>query len=227
MSRVNPIIAIDGPAGSGKSTAARGIAKRYKFKHIDTGALYRAVALCAVREKADLNEEEEVIRSIENAKIEFRTVDGESHLYLGEEDISKKIRTEEISTASSKVSSYKKVRDALLALQRSYGKKGGCVLEGRDIATVIFPDAEIKIFLTASLEKRAQRRTMEVNKDGREFKKIMAQIVERDERDSKRDIAPLKKAEDAVEIDTTDLKPGEVLDKIGLQVETCLKQQKR
>lgn len=211
-----PIVAIDGPAGSGKSTLAKLLAKRLNFVHIDSGALYRGVAYLAIQNGASITDEQSVLRSVGNTKFEFRWVDGSNQLHLDGKSVGGLIRTEEVSAASSKVSALPGVRALLLGLQRSLGNSGGVVMEGRDIGTVVFPQAEVKIFLTASLEARAKRRSAELEAKGQavDFENVMKEMAQRDKQDSERAIAPLKKAEDAKLVDTSGMSIDSVLDRL-------------
>lgn len=211
-----PIVAIDGPAGSGKSTLAKLLAKRLNFVHIDSGALYRGVAYLALQKKASIAEEQSVLSCVGKTKFEFRWIDGANQLHLDGVNVGGQIRTEEVSAASSKVSAFPGVRALLLGLQRSLGEPGGVVMEGRDIGTVVFPQAEVKIFLTASLEARAQRRSAELQAKGQsvDFDLVMKEMAQRDKQDSERAIAPLKKAEDAKLVDTSGMSIDSVLDRL-------------
>lgn len=195
------ILAIDGPAGAGKSTVSRRVADALGFVLVDTGALYRTAGLIAVRR--NLTDPEQLAGAIRGAEVRL---DG-SLVRLDGEDVSKLIRTPEASRQASVVSALPAVRAALLGLQRQEARRQprGAVVEGRDIGTVVFPDAEAKVFLTASLEARAQRRLSEVAQSGhaQTLAEVMADIAQRDERDSQRDVAPLRAAEDAVVVDTT------------------------
>lgn len=213
MSR-KPVVAIDGPAGSGKSTVARMLARRLAYTHIDTGALYRGVALLAIRAKAPLSDEGAVVAAARGAKLEFRQLEDGNLLHIDGENVNRQIRTEEVSQASSKVSAYPSVRALLLGFQRELGQNGGIVLEGRDIGTVVFPDAEVKIFLTASIEARSKRRTMELAAKGTavDLDRVMAEMAQRDKQDSEREISPLKQAPDAVLVDTSTMSIESVLD---------------
>lgn len=190
------------------------LAKRLAFTHIDTGALYRGVALLAIRAKAPLTDETAVVAAASGAKLEFRQLEDGNLLHINGENVHKLIRTEEVSQASSRVSAYPSVRALLLGLQRELGKDGGIVLEGRDIGTVVFPDAEAKIFLTASIEARAKRRTMELAAKGTavDLDRVMAEMAQRDKQDSERAISPLKQAPDAVLVDTSSMSIESVLD---------------
>ena len=211
-----PIVAIDGPAGSGKSTVARMLAKRLAFTHIDTGALYRGVALLALRAQADPHEERAVVAAAEHAKLEFRLLPDGNLLHVNGENVNKQIRTEQVSKLSSLVSAYPAVRALLLDFQRQLGAAGGVVLEGRDIGTVVFPNAEVKVFLTASLEARAKRRSIELAAKGEvvDLDRVKAEMTARDKQDAERPIAPLKQAHDAVLVDTSALSIESVLDRL-------------
>ena len=221
VQRVDPIVAIDGPAGSGKSTVARALATKLGFVHVDTGALYRAVALLAIRQKIAADDEAGLAAAMKSARIEFRSLAAGNRLFVNGEDISDKIRSEEVSKAASQVSAHAAVRSGLLGLQRALGGKGGSVLEGRDIGTVVFPDADVKIFLNASPEERARRRAAELTARGAPASAaaVLADMRERDKSDSTRALSPLKKAEDATEVDTTRLSIVQVIDHIADLVE--------
>ena len=200
-------IAIDGPAGAGKSTIARKAAEAFGYIDVDTGALYRTVALNALRNGADTKDAAAVIATLSSAKVSLRFVDGEQRVFLGEEDVSSAIRQNEVSMAASNVSSVPEVRAFLFDLQRDIAKNNNCLMDGRDIGTVVLPDAQIKIYLTASPEARADRRYKELTEKGQtvNYDVILEEIKQRDRQDMHRDIAPLKKAEDAVLADTTEL----------------------
>lgn len=211
-----PIVAIDGPAGSGKSTVAKQLAKRLAYTHIDSGALYRGVALLALEKNADLSDENAVVSSIQGVKFEFRQLPEGNILHLSGRNVGKAIRAEEVGKCASKVAAYPGVRKSLLGLQRSLGELGGVVLEGRDIGTVVFPHAEVKIFLTASIEERARRRTEELKAKGErpDPATIQMEMAQRDKQDATRAVAPLKKAADAVEVDTSGMSIESVLDRL-------------
>ena len=205
MSVIN--IAIDGPAGAGKSTIAKTVSRELGFIYVDTGALYRAVGLNALKLGKNTKSEEEVIPTLEGLNVSLRFVDGEQRVFLGEEDVSTAIRQNEVSMAASNVSAIPKVREFLFDLQRSIAKSNNCLMDGRDIGTVVLPDAQIKIYLTASAEARADRRYKELIEKGQQvnYDEILREIELRDYQDTHREIAPLKKAEDAVLVDTTKL----------------------
>lgn len=198
-------IAVDGPAGAGKSTIARGAAKELGFIYVDTGALYRAVGLNALRLGIDTKDIEKIGTSLVNAVVELKFINGEQKVFLNGEDVSEAIRTPEASMAASNVSAIPAVRDFLFELQRDIAKKNNCLIDGRDIGTVVLPWAQIKIFLTASPEERAMRRYKELIAKGTasEYSQVLEEMKQRDFNDSTRAIAPLKPADDSVLIDTT------------------------
>lgn len=204
------IVAIDGPAGSGKSTTARRAAEALAYVYLDTGAMYRAVALGFLRADAAPTAEAatDVLASLD---LDVRYHEEGMHVFLGEDDVTDRIRTSEVGEMASRVSSLRAVREHLVQDQRRIGfekeeEYGGVILDGRDTGTVIFPDADLKIFMVADAEERARRRQQEYEEEGKNvpLEDIQQQIEERDRRDRNRDIAPLQRAEDAVELDTTD-----------------------
>lgn len=199
-------IAIDGPSGAGKSTIAKAAAKKLGFIYVDTGALYRSVALNAIRSGVkDTKNKEEVVPTLLGLNVSLRFKDGEQRVFIGDCDVSEDIRQNEVSMAASNVSAIPEVRDFLFSLQRNIASENDCIMDGRDIGTVVLPDAKIKIFLTASPEARADRRFKELLKKGQQidYATVLKEIKERDWQDSHRETAPLKKAEDAVLVDTT------------------------
>ena len=201
-------VAIDGPAGAGKSTIARKAASELGFIYVDTGALYRTVALNALRNGVkDTKNSKEVIPTLKTAEVSLKFIDGEQHVFLRDEDVSTEIRQNEVSMAASNVSSIPEVRTFLFDLQRNIAKNNDCIMDGRDIGTVVLPDAKIKIFLTASPEARADRRFKELQEKGQDvqYDTILKEIKERDYQDMNRATAPLKQAEDAVLVDTTEI----------------------
>ncbi|MCJ7596614.1 MAG: (d)CMP kinase [Desulfobacterales bacterium] len=214
------IIAIDGPAGSGKSTVSRLTAKRLHFLYLDTGAMYRAVALESKRRAIDLGRRKELRELCRNLDLHFRGDEEERRVCIGPEDISSLIRSPEMDMLSSRISAIGEVREAMTELQRKIGVKGGVVAEGRDMGTVVFPQADHKFFITATLEVRAERRYRERLTRGESVSKaeVERELRERDEQDTTRAIAPLFPAKDAVIIDTTDLSPDQVVQTILAKV---------
>ena len=216
------IIAIDGPSGAGKSTLGKMLAKKLGLLYLDTGAMYRAVALAAIRNGIELGDEVKVAEAAGNAEIELKGEADLLRIFLNGDDVSEEIRTLEIAQAASVVSTISKVRKTMVDLQRKLGEQDpvGCVLEGRDIGSVVFPNADIKFFLTARPEARARRRFEEDKAKGRisTFEQTLAEINERDERDVARVDSPLTIAEDAIVIDTSEMDLGEVFDQIVAKV---------
>jgi cytidylate kinase len=214
-------VAIDGPAGAGKSTVAKLIADQLGFLYIDTGAMYRAVTWLVVHNEINTNDEAAIIELVRTAKILLKPGDKTSHqlarVFVNGKEITKQIRTQEITKLVSPLSAIPAVRAYLVEQQRNMARQGAVVLDGRDIGTVVLPDAEIKIFLTASAEVRAQRRFRELKTLGDEtvdFKTLLKDIIERDERDTNRAIAPLRMADDAVLILTDNMRIDEVVSHI-------------
>ncbi|NLY71560.1 MAG: (d)CMP kinase [Clostridiales bacterium] len=205
-------IAIDGPSGAGKSTIAKRLASELSIDYIDTGAMYRAVAYKMTREGISIDEVDKIKTMLESTHIDF----SQGETILDGEIISDKIRTPEISELASAVSALPIVREKLVKLQREMGQRKSVVMDGRDIGTNVFPDAEYKIFLTASVKERARRRWKQLKEMGKDIdiSQVEADIIKRDHNDSTRKINPLKKAEDAVELDSTTLSIEEVTDKI-------------
>ena len=207
------IIAIDGPVGSGKSTLARRVAQMLGYVYVDTGAMYRALALKALRRGLafDGNDENLVLLARET-RIDLRAEDGTQRVFLDHEDVTTAIRTPEVSQAASRIAVNPGVRHVLVAEQRRAGEQGGVVMEGRDIGSVVFPDAQLKIFLTASPETRAERRWREHQQKGDtiDLRRTLEEIRERDRRDQGRTTSPLVRASDAVVVDSTAMDPEEV-----------------
>ncbi len=206
------IIAIDGPSGAGKSTLAKRLAKELGYTYLDTGAIYRALALKVLRRGVDLADDTRLAELLGETTIELQEKDGELAVLLDGTDVAAEIRSPAVSQMASKVSALSVVRERLLDLQRSIARRGSVVAEGRDIGTVVFPDAEVKIFLAASAPERARRRWAELRAAGREveFAETLSEMAERDKRDSERDVAPLRAAKDAIMIDSSTMSADEV-----------------
>lgn len=210
------IIAIDGPSGAGKSTLAKRLAKELRFVYLDTGAMYRALALKVLRQGIDLADDARLEELIAATEIDLQETNGNLAVLLDGLDVAAEIRTPEVSQMASKVSALRMVRARMLELQREMGRRGSVVAEGRDIGTVIFPEAEVKIFLDASASERARRRYNELKSAGRavDYEETLREIEERDKRDSERDLAPLRKAEDALMMDSSSATADEVAAKV-------------
>ena len=198
-------VAIDGPAGAGKSSIARSLAKEMGYVYVDTGALYRAIGLYMLEGGIDVNNTAAVQGMLAGLKVELRFKDGEQRVFVNDRDVTGEIRTEAVSMAASAVSAIPCVRDFLLETQREIARSNNVIMDGRDIATVVLPDADVKIFLTASPEERAQRRYQELISKGisADYDAVLADLKERDYNDSHRDFRPLKPADDAIFVDTT------------------------
>lgn len=210
------VIAIDGPAASGKSTTARLVAERLGYVHLDTGAMYRAITLKVLRSGIDPDDRERIAALLPSTRVEFRNEGGALRVFLDGADVTGAIRTPEVTRAVSAVSRLKEVRAAMVREQRAMGKDGGIVLEGRDIGTVVFPEADLKFFMVASIASRALRRQKELEEKRmhEELDELMREIVERDRLDSSREESPLRKAEGAIEIDTSHLTIEEQVEQV-------------
>jgi cytidylate kinase len=200
-------IAIDGPAASGKSTTAKLVAHKLGYLHIDTGAMYRAITLKALDEKIDLSDRKEVVRLAQTSTIQLEVKDELTKVFLDGTEVTKRIRTQQVNRAVSTVSSYRGVREVMVRAQRTMAANGGVVLEGRDIGTVVLPEAELKIFMIASVGERARRRKKDLALVGIEADQedLVKEIEARDQKDSTREASPLRKAPDALELDTSHL----------------------
>ena len=207
-------VAIDGPAGAGKSTLARRLAADFGYIYVDTGAMFRTIGLYALRAGKDPKDNEAVNALLPNITLEFAFIEGEQHIYLNGEDVSTAIRTEEVGMAASAVGANPAVRAFLLEMQRDMARTQNILMDGRDIGTVVLPNATVKIFLTAAPEARARRRWLELQQRGDEtdYETVLRDVIDRDEKDTNRATAPLRQAEDAVLADTTQLDLEQSLD---------------
>ena len=209
-------VAIDGPGGSGKSTVARAAAKKLGFIYVDTGALYRTVGVYALRKGIDTKDAEAVEATLRDITVELKFENGEQRVLLNGEDVSEEIRTPKASMAASNVSAIPAVRNFLFYLQRDIAKVNNCIMDGRDIGTVVLPDAQVKIFFTASAEIRAKRRYDELIAKGTQvnYQDVLDELIERDYNDAHREIAPLRPAEDSIMLDTGGLSLQENIDAV-------------
>ncbi|MCP8968738.1 (d)CMP kinase [Ectobacillus ponti] len=220
-------IAIDGPAAAGKSTVAKIVAKKLSYVYIDTGAMYRTLTYACLQRDVDVEDEAQVMRVLEPMSIEFQyDSDNQQRVFLNGQDVTEEIRTPEVTNLVSIPARHRLVREEMVLRQRRLGASGGVVMDGRDIGTHVLPDAEVKIFMLASVEERAQRRHLENTAKGfpSDLGQLQREIAQRDKLDSEREVAPLKKAEDAIELDTTSLSIEQVVEKIMDIVATKLTQ---
>ena len=220
-------VAIDGPASAGKSTVAKIIAQKLNFTYIDTGAMYRACTVIAKEKNLDYDDEQGILAAIDRNEIQLKAVDGEQKVYAGDKDITRDVRLPEISANVSQVSALPKIREKMVSLQRKMAGEMNVVMDGRDIGTTVLPNAEVKIFLVATAHSRAQRRMLDLKQQGiksdQTLQEIEQSIQERDYKDSHRQISPLKKAADAVEIDTTEMNIDQVVEAILVQIKKSQK----
>lgn len=209
-------VAIDGPAGAGKSSIAKAVSKKLGFVYIDTGAMYRAVAVYAIENNIEIKEENFTEQILDKIDITIEYDEEGQRIFLCGKDVSKRIREADASVGASNVAVIPAVRLKLVAIQRELAKKTSVIMDGRDIGTYVLPDADVKIFLTASVEERARRRFLEMTEKGMEadFESVKRDIIYRDKNDSEREFAPLRQAEDAVLVDTSDMTIDEVIEKI-------------
>jgi cytidylate kinase len=214
--KMKPVITIDGPAGAGKSTVSKELAARLKFVYLDTGALYRALAYKALKSKIDVNDPDELERLCSTTDVILKNMNGAMTVFVDGEDVGDKIRTEEVGLAASTLSTFPAVREKLLHLQREAGARGGIVAEGRDMGSIVFPDAEIKIYLDADVGERIRRRHEELVQKNRPatLSDISRDMQARDHQDSQRKIAPLVASPGAIIIDSTSLDISQVVEKI-------------
>jgi cytidylate kinase len=210
------IVAIDGPAASGKSTTAKMVAKKLEMTYLDTGAMYRAVTLALLRSNTDLDDYDSVCKVVDGLELDIYDKGSKTIVKLDGEDVSQEIRSMPVTENVSAVSAMKYVRQTMVEIQRNIGKKTNCVVEGRDIGTVVFPDAEFKIFMVADVNMRAERRFKDLHEMGesRSFQDVLADLKRRDEKDSTRAYSPLQKADEAIEIDTSMLSIDQQVEKI-------------
>jgi cytidylate kinase len=222
-------IAIDGPAASGKSTTAKLVAHKLGYLHIDTGAMYRAITLKALDEKIDLNNQKEIVRLAKTSAVGLDVKDGLTKVFLDGTEVTKRIRTPQVNRSVSIVSSYKGVREVMVQAQQKMATSGGIVLEGRDIGTVVLPKAELKIFMVASVDERARRREKDLALVGIEadHNDLVNEIVARDQTDSTRETSPLRKAEDAIELDTSNLTIEEQVDFILKRAKEIIREKEK
>lgn len=205
-------IAVDGPAGSGKSTVAKMVARKLGIIYVDTGAMYRTVALHCTQENIPLEDEAAVVAALDGLNMRIQPDTEGQRIFLNEEDVTAKIRTAEIGKGASVVAAYQKVRERMVELQQEMAKEHSVIMDGRDIGTVVLPDAEVKIYLDAGVEERARRRVGELEAKGEtaDFEEIKKMIIQRDYNDMHREHSPLKKAEDAISLDSTGMSIAEV-----------------
>ena len=217
-------VAIDGPAGAGKSTIAKSAAGELGFIYVDTGALYRSVAYYCICRGADTKDREAIAALLPEITPELRFIEGAQHVFVNGEDVSDKIRTPEISMGASNVSAIPAVREFLFDLQKKIAAENNVIMDGRDIGTVVLPNAQLKIFLTASAEERASRRFKELSEKGEKvtFEEVLDDVNKRDYNDMHRDIAPLRQAEDAVLLDTTSLDLEQSKEKVIAMIKELL-----
>lgn len=209
-------VAIDGPAAAGKSTVAKIVAEHFSYVYVDTGAMYRALTYKALQNHVDVEDEQELHRLLIETDIQLKPSKKGQLVFVDGEDVTEKIRTHEVTASVSAVAKHRAVREEMVKMQKELGKNGGVVMDGRDIGTHVLPHAELKIFLIASVDERAQRRHFENLQKGftSDLEKLKKEIAARDKYDSEREVSPLRKAEDAIEIDTTSMSIQQVADKI-------------
>jgi cytidylate kinase len=215
MTAIAPVITIDGPSGAGKGTLCKAMAESLQWHLLDSGAIYRVLALAALHHQVDIESEEALVPMAAHLDVRFLSVDGEMQVVLEGEDVTGEIRTQEVSNTASRVAAFPRVREALLRRQRAFREEPGLIADGRDMGTVVFPDAPVKIFLDASSEERAHRRMLQLQEKGFNvnFDRLLSEIRERDDRDRNRAIAPLVPATDALVLDSTSMSIEQVIEK--------------
>lgn len=216
MQVVAPVITIDGPSGAGKGTISTMLAEKLGWHFLDSGAIYRVLAVAALHHQISAEDEAGLAPLASSLDVSFETQNGENRIILEGEDVTQSIRTEEVGAVASKVASLPSIREALLRRQRAFKESPGLVADGRDMGTVVFPEAEVKIFLTASAEERASRRYKQLKEKGHDVSigRLLADIKARDERDMNRSVAPLRPADDALVLDSTELNIEQVLENV-------------
>lgn len=223
------VIAIDGPAASGKSTTAKVVAEKLDYIFVDTGAMYRAMTLKVLKESIEVNDSEQIAKLAVRTSIRLERSEGSHKVFLDGEDVTMEIRNRKVTNAVSAVSSIKKVREVMVREQRRMGAEGGIVLEGRDIGTVVFPDADVKIFMIANAEERARRRQRDLVQQGVHVSldELKDEITVRDKKDSDRDVSPLRKADDAIILDTSNLTVDQQVEFIITKVQEVLSKREK
>lgn len=216
MERSVPVITIDGPSGAGKGTVCRLLAQELGWEILDSGAIYRVLALAAIHHQIEPSDEESLIPLAAHLDVQFASDENGSKIILEGEEVTHSIRNEEVGGVASKIAALPRVREALLRRQRAFRQEPGLIADGRDMGTVVFPGAEIKVFLTASAEERARRRFLELQAKGHDVKigDLLTEIRARDDRDTNRAVAPMVAAEDAIEVDSTEISAQEVFDQL-------------
>jgi cytidylate kinase len=224
MDQLIPVITIDGPSGAGKGTVCRLLAQKLGWEILDSGAIYRVLALASIHHQIQPNDEESLIPLAAHLDVQFLSTENGSKIVLEGEEVTNSIRTEEVGGVASQIAALPRVREALLRRQRAFRQEPGLIADGRDMGTVVFPDAEIKVFLTASAEERAQRRYLELKGKGHDVKigDLLTEIQARDDRDMNRSVAPMVPAEDAISIDSTHITAQQVYEQLIEVVENKL-----
>lgn len=209
-------VAIDGPAGAGKSTVAKEVSSKLKYIYVDTGAMYRTLALACIRNGISPDDEEGVVKICKASKVSIKYQDGEQTMFLNDENVNAYIRTEQVSSVTSKISAFGEVRETLIEIQRNLAIENNIIMDGRDIGTHVLPNANVKIYLTASACTRALRRYKQLQEKGIDgnLEEIEREIIERDNRDMNREVAPLKVADDAIFVDTSEMTQEEVVNNL-------------
>ena len=210
-----PVITVDGPSGAGKGTLCKALAEALQWHLLDSGAIYRVLALAALHHQVDISSEESLVPMAAHLDVRFVSLNGELQVILEGEEVTQEIRTQEVSNTASKVAAFPRVREALLRRQRAFKEAPGLIADGRDMGTVVFPEAQVKIFLDASAEERAERRMLQLQDKGFNvnFERLLSEIKERDDRDRNRAAAPLVPASDALVIDSTGMTIDQVIEK--------------